>query len=329
MDPLAGGSAAFPDKDGVSAGGPITSPVSGIADVERNEQVVPLFYLYRRLARDTGGAGARRGGLSAEVALTLGGIKQAQALIMTHGAEAPNSQGLGGGWPGATVRQTLGRGAVLDGRPVPAGFETFGPKPGLMTITNRDVFAVSWQGGGGYGDPLAREVLDVERDVGSGALSEEAARAIYGVVFMGARADHAATRALRLQIAFERVGGFDDDPARRCEAAPIAHIGASLGVAWDGRGAHVVTPAGYILCSGHTRWRYGAISRISDQPHGAHQIRLHDGLAVTTYYCPASGLLLDVSIHERGRKPEDDVIVDLEMLLATACPQADSQPARR
>ena len=329
MDPLAGGSAAFPDRDGVSAGGPITSPVSGIADVERNEQVVPLFYLYRRLARDTGGAGARRGGLSAEVALTLGGIKQAQALIMTHGAEAPNSQGLGGGWPGATVRQTLGRGAVLDGRPVPAGFETFGPKPGLMTITNRDVFAVSWQGGGGYGDPLARDVSDVERDVGSGALSEEAARAIYGVVFAGARADHVATRALRRQIAIERVGSFDDDRARRCEAAPVAHIGPSLGVAWDGRGAHVVSPAGYILCTGHTRWRDGAISRISDQPHEAHQIRLHDGLAVTTYYCPASGLLLDVSIHERGRKPADDVIVDLEMLLAMACPQADSQPARR
>jgi len=32
---------------------------------------VPLFYFYRRLARDTGGAGTYRGGLSAEVALTL------------------------------------------------------------------------------------------------------------------------------------------------------------------------------------------------------------------------------------------------------------------
>lgn len=50
MDPLAAGSAAFPSKDGVNAGGPITSPVSSIADVERNEQVVPLFYFHRRLA---------------------------------------------------------------------------------------------------------------------------------------------------------------------------------------------------------------------------------------------------------------------------------------
>ena len=91
MDPLAGGSAAFASKDGVNAGGPITSPMSGIADVERNEQVVPLFYLHRRLSRDTGGAGKYRGGLGAEVALTLGGIDQAEALIMTHGVEVPNS----------------------------------------------------------------------------------------------------------------------------------------------------------------------------------------------------------------------------------------------
>ena len=36
------------------------------------------------------------------------GIEQAQALIMTHGAETPNSQGLGGGWPGATISLPVG-----------------------------------------------------------------------------------------------------------------------------------------------------------------------------------------------------------------------------
>ncbi len=106
MDPLAAGSAAFPSKDGVNAGGPITSPVSSIADVERNEQVVPLFYFHRRLATDTGGAGRQRGGLAVEVSLTLGGIEKAQALIMTHGAEVANSMGLNAGFPGATINQT-------------------------------------------------------------------------------------------------------------------------------------------------------------------------------------------------------------------------------
>ena len=82
MDPLAGGSAAFASKDGVNAGGPITSPVSAIADVERNEQVAPLFYLHRRLARDTAGAGRQRGGLCGEIALTLGGVERARALLL-------------------------------------------------------------------------------------------------------------------------------------------------------------------------------------------------------------------------------------------------------
>lgn len=326
MDPLAGGSAAFPDRDGVDAGGPITSPVSGIADVERNEQVVPLFYLHRRLARDSGGAGARRGGLSAEVALTLGGIAQAQALIMTHGAEVPNSQGLGGGWPGATIRQSLGRGAVKDGRPNPAPYETFGPKPGLVTMTSSDVFAVSWQGGGGYGDPLSRAIPDVERDVLLGAISPEAARAIYGVVLVGGRADIEATGALRSRLAEERVGRRNDDPARRCLAAPIGEIGPSLLVARDDRGLHVTTPAGFILCTGHTRWREGAVARTADQPPAEYAIRLHEKLAVTTYYCPASGLLLNVSIHERDRSPEHDVVLDLEALVATSSP---GEPAER
>src|SRR5262249_54561961 len=117
MDPIAAGSGAWASKDGVDAGGPITSPVSCIADGHRNEQAVPLFYLHRRMARDTGGAGKFRGGLSGEVALTLGGIERAHALIMTHGAEVPNTTGLAGGWPGSTVRQAMGRGAIRDGLP--------------------------------------------------------------------------------------------------------------------------------------------------------------------------------------------------------------------
>jgi N-methylhydantoinase B len=132
MDPIAAGAAAWPGKDGVDAGGPITSPVSCIADVEKNEQVVPLFYFHRRLARDTGGAGKYRGGMSAEVSLTLGGIGEAQALVMTHGVEVPNGHGLAGGFPGATIRQTWGRGAAKDGRRVDGDWQVFPPKPGLM-----------------------------------------------------------------------------------------------------------------------------------------------------------------------------------------------------
>lgn len=316
MDPLAGGSAAFATKDGVNAGGPITSPMSGIADVERNEQVVPLFYLHRRLSRDTGGAGKYRGGLGAEVALTLGGIERAQALIMTHGAEVPNSAGLGGGWPGATVRQQLGRNAIKDGLRTEGIWESFGPKPGLMTITDKDVFDVSWQGGGGWGDPLERDTSAVEQDVADNVVSSEAARSIYGVVFENAQVNLDASKQLRTQMLMERVGQFKAEPSMFCKSEPAAAISEALLVARDERGVHIVTKAGYILATGSTRWRDGAIAVTRDQPPSGHRILLHEQLAVTTYYCPATGTLLTVDIHERGQMPVDDVLIEPGSLLA-------------
>jgi N-methylhydantoinase B len=315
MDPIAAGAAAWPDKDGVDAGGPITSPVSCIADVEKNEQVAPLFYFHRRLARDTGGAGKFRGGMSAEVALTLGGIAEAQALVMTHGVEVPNGHGLAGGFPGATIRQTWGAGAAQDGRLRDGNWQVFPPKPGLMRMTDHDVFAVSWQGGGGYGDPLQRDAAAVVEDVASGAVSPEAAEAIYGVVCRdGLNRD--ATEARRAAMRRDRVGGcFATDPERMFEGDPIMALSDSLFLAQDRRGWHVVTEAGYILCTGSTRWRTGAVARTTTELPNEFMIRLHDDLAVTAYYCPASGTLLSVDVHRRDETPVHDVVLDLDRLL--------------
>lgn len=312
MDPLAAGSGAWASKDGVNAGGPITTPVSAIADVERNEQVSPLFYLHRRLAPDTAGAGKFRGGLSAEVALTLGGIARAEALIMTHGAEVPNTMGLGGGWPGATIRQSFGHGAIRDGRPQADGrWELFGPKPGLMEMTNRDVFAVTWQGGGGWGDPIEREPQAVAVDLAAGWISPQAASEIYGVAVKRGKVDVEATDAQRRVIREKRVGGFVDDETKFIRGEPIGSISESLLIVRDPRGTHVVTKAGYILSTNSTRWRSAAIAATFDTPPPEYRIALHAGLSMTAYYCPASGTLLCVDVHERGAMPPDDVVLDL------------------
>jgi N-methylhydantoinase B len=312
MDPLAAGSGAWASKDGIDAGGPITSPVPAIADVERNEQVSPLFYLHRRLAPDTGGAGKYRGGLSAEVALTLGGIERAEALVMTHGAEVPNTMGLAGGWPGSTVRQSFGRGAIKDGRAQASGkWEMFGPKPGLIDMTNRDVFAVTWQGGGGWGDPLERELEAVGRDVAAGWVSPEAAKEIYGVVMKSGEVDIEASHERRSTIREQRVGRFATDPAKFCKEKTLGSLSESLFIARDARGTHVVTRVGYILSTNHTRWRAGAVAVKLDRLPPAYRITLHEGLSVTVYYCPATGTLLCVDAHERGTTPADDVVLDL------------------
>lgn len=310
MDPLAGGSAAFASKDGVNAGGPITSPVSAIADVERNEQVSPLYYLYRRLAEDTGGAGKYRGGLGAEIGLSLGGIKNADALIMTHGAEVPNGVGLAGGWPGATIKQSFGRNAVKEGRAVKGDWEEFGPKPGHTPMTNHDVFAVTWQGGGGYGDPIERDIESVVHDVKWGAVSPAAAANIYGVVMHGSSLDENATALLRAEIRKSRVGEFVTSRSSFADGERIGAIGPSLHIVQGERGIHVVSPAGYVLATGNTRWRSSAKAVRMDEVPPEYRIALHEKLAMTAYYCPASGTLLTVDVHLRDETPVDDVVIN-------------------
>ncbi|MDB5911693.1 MAG: 5-oxoprolinase [Ramlibacter sp.] len=315
MDPLAGGSGAFASRDGITAGGPINAPMPSIADVERNEQVAPLFYLHRRIAPDTGGAGSRRGGCSAEVALTLGGITQADSLIMTHGAEVPNSAGLGGGWPGSTISQRFGRGAVADGVAQADGeWLELGPKPGHLPMTNRDVFSVTWQGGGGWGDPLDRDLTAVAEDVQAGTVSTSAAAAIYGVVLDAVGGiDRTASERRRDALRKERVGR-SRQPERGIDGTEISRLSETLRLVRSADGVHVVTRAGHVLCSGSTRWREGALRKTFDAAPAEHRIRLHDGLSITEWYCPASGTLLAVDVHERGCVPEDDVLLDLASL---------------
>jgi N-methylhydantoinase B len=303
LDPLAGGSGAFATHDGVNAGGPVAVPVPAIADVESNELVSPLFYHYRRLCPATGGAGAQRGGNSAEIALTLRGVPGATALVMTHGAQVPNSVGLFGGWPGATVSQRFIAGSELKAGATPGAARDLGPKPGDLPMLAGDVFSVSWQGGGGFGDPLERSADLVRDDVLAGLLSDEHARRIYGVVLSGDGVDADGTARARRQTRTARLGR----PA--AEVTSAAPAGRALGpglVAADGPdGVEVRTRAGAVLSRGHTRWRSGAVAVRLDP--GEHGITLHKDLAMTAYYCPLAGVQLAVDVHRLAEPPLDDI----------------------
>ncbi len=302
IDPLAKGSGAWESKDGIDAGGPQDGPLPSIADVERNEQVSPMLYLYRRIAPDTGGAGRRRGGASAEIAFTIHGVEQVDALIMTHGLEVPNSVGLAGGAPGSQVRQRFGRGALPGGvyRSPPGGddpatiggaWEELGPKPGLMPMTKEDVVALLWQGGGGVGDPLERDPDAVEADVDAGRVSRDAAAAVYGVD------DDPGTRQ---RLRRERIGHEAAEPVR----SPGSPFGDALRIV----GADVVC-CGEPLARGSTRWRAGAVAAPFTMPSG--NPPLHPQLAMTAWYCPRCGTRLAVDVLERDEVPFDDVVLEL------------------
>jgi N-methylhydantoinase B len=309
MDPITGGYAAFASKDGFDAGGPHNSPMASVADVERNEQAVPLFYFHRRLSQDTAGAGTFIGGLSAEVSLTIAGIDEAEALIMTHGAEVPNTAGLMGGLPGATVKQTWSPQASKDGVLDPdAVYEHLGPKPGLRPMRRGDVFAVSWQGGGGYGDPLDRAPSAVLRDLYRGAISPKTAHDIFGLVTSPEGIDEAGTAARHTALHTDRVGAFT--PLRRIDATPVMPLGPNLTLVRNDAGHHVISRAGHVLCSGHTRWRDGAIGKPLD-PATLPKITLHADLAMTVWFCPASGVQLAVDIHRKDEAPRHDIEIAL------------------
>jgi N-methylhydantoinase B len=327
MDPLAGGFGAFADRDGPDAAGPLNTPCPSIADVEVNEQVSPLFYVYRRMAPDSGGPGRRRGGRSAEIALTLA-VPEAEALIMTHGAQVPNATGLSGGLPGGTVLQqwasgTVGGDLVAAGSFDPPRLADLGPKPGSTLMTDRDVFAVRWQGGGGVGDPLDRDPADVAEDVTSGAVTPVRATEVYGVIVDGGRADTPATTALRRTLRAARLGvpvdQVPEDPGPSSpEAAPPGlaenerwlSLGGRLRLVHGDDGWRVVTTGGAQLCRDHTRWRTGALQYPMQLP-AASGAALHRDLTVTASYCPVTGALLGVDVHLAGTQPAHDLDLDL------------------
>ena len=345
MDPLAGGFGAFASHDGQDAAGPINAPCPSIADVEVNEQKNPLFYLHRRLAPDTGGAGRRRGGMAAEVALTIS-IPQAEALVMTHGLEVPNSVGLSGGQPGGVIGQSFAAGFLAGSgessgvRPLKASdsrdFTALGPKPGAFSMTSDDVFAVTWQGGGGIGDPLDRDPEDVVADVRRGVVSVPAADSVYGVVLrldergraVGWHGDETALR--RREIRAARLGrDVESVPLLPTQVEPdTAPAGLVNGEAWmalgdrlriirDTHGAYrVETVDGALLVRDSTRWREGAqVSRLGLPPQVVGT--LHHDLAVTVWLCPVTGAQLAVDVHLMGEEPFHDLDLTLDSRIDT------------
>ena len=312
MDPLAGGFGAFADHDGQNAAGPINAPCPSIADVEVNEQKSPLFYSYRRLAPDTGGAGRRRGGLAAEVGITVS-VPQAEALVMTHGAEVPNSAGIGGGLPGGLIHQRF---SVAGG---PS--KDLGPKPGSFPMTPEDLFEVTWQGGGGLGDPLDRAPHEVLADVRYGVVSVAAARQTYGVVLdaSGDEVDLTATASFRRSI---RAGRLGADAATLRDPSPVTDLTVEgeirladrLIAARDGGGQwEVRTTDGAVLSRGSTRWREGA-HRFDFVLPPTSGDNLHPDLMVTGWACPRTGALLAVDVHVHVEEPFHDVDLDLDSL---------------
>jgi N-methylhydantoinase B len=189
----AGGNGGFRDGDGSNAWGNIDfGNVRTIQTAESLENGMPLLVTRSELRRDSGGEGRRRGGLGMrrEVKLLHG---EARYSALSDRAVIPPF-GVGGAGHAAPVKVSVLRGdRELE-------FETPGKVTGYA-IRAGDVVVMQSAGGGGFGDPLAREPERVRADVAAGYVSTERARDGYGVVLTADGAvDEAATQARRTAL---------------------------------------------------------------------------------------------------------------------------------
>ena len=161
-----GGAGARPQQDGLSAT-PFPSGVRNVP-IEITEAITPLIVWRKELRRGSGGPGRQRGGLGQRMEI-------ANRDDAAFGIQARFERGVypargrSGGEAGAKGRLSLATGASLAIK-------------GLQIIPAGDRLIVEMPGGGGYGDPFARDPALVARDVHHGLIEADAAEADYGVI---------------------------------------------------------------------------------------------------------------------------------------------------
>lgn len=211
---FAGSGGARWAADGIDLGGEIPNPISRMANVEANEAMYPIRYLFRRRMQDSGGAGEFRGGTGGEYAMVPHDAPTGEVgfVVSGKGVDFPMSHGLAGGYPGIPGRYVVCRRARADGNEsaLPLAFADIGGKHdvvsfGVYRVANDDVFYVRWNGAGGMRDPLLRDPQAVARDVAEDVVSERAARELYGVMLgPDGDADAGATTQLRADMRAHR-----------------------------------------------------------------------------------------------------------------------------
>ncbi|MDT7619033.1 MAG: N-methylhydantoinase [Pseudonocardiales bacterium] len=208
MEPMAGGYGARPHADGIDTGGLFCIPMGRIPDVEMTEFLYPLLTLWRREEPDSGGPGRQRGGVGASVAITPHGTSLPMGLVLaSNGKAIAQNGGLSGGHPGNTgldvvarqsrVAERLAAGTMPSTLAECSDTLEIGQNYASSYLAPGEVFAMTWQGGGGYGDPLHRDPEAVAGDLREEKITAAAARDVYGVVLGDGTVDGPATAAER------------------------------------------------------------------------------------------------------------------------------------
>ena len=162
-----GGTGARPTKDGLDG----TAFPSGVRTmpVEATENVAPVIFWKKELRPDSAGAGKTRGGFGQIMEIgAKGDAEFAVNAIFDSVANPPKGRDGGGPGAGGWVGLNDANGTVLRTK-------------GFQVIPKGRRLLLKLPGGGGMGDPKARDPELVKRDVADGLITAHAARDVYGV----------------------------------------------------------------------------------------------------------------------------------------------------
>jgi N-methylhydantoinase B len=198
--PYPGGYGATRASDGLVNGTPPQS-MANFMSLEMSEHRFPIRFDHFRLREDSGGAGWHRGGCGTEYGFTA----LSDTTVSVLGDRVDHAPfGICGGGP-----------ALANTVEFVTGGKTWRPelrsKQEKEEFVAGDALRVGSPGGGGWGQPLDRDLAAVERDLNRGYISRATAEQAYGVVIAEAepllpgrwryRLDADASVARRAQLA--------------------------------------------------------------------------------------------------------------------------------
>jgi N-methylhydantoinase B len=338
-DMMAGSIGAFPTRDGVDAGGAWWWPNNTAGNVEDWEAAIPILYLFRREHPGSGGAGRWRGGNSVETAFIAHKTDQLTVQLVSVENAVNAAIGLSGGLPGhpgrfahasdVAVQDRLAAGwlpadARELGRALSDDLERVAVKS-ITALMPNDVFLANYCGGGGYGDPLDRDVALVVEDIVEDRVPPDAGERHYGVVLGADGAiDDEQTAQRREQLRSERLAAATAPEQEHGAADVEERLGAIAERVIFGR------PTG----GGAIHWGCAACdaslgpatenyklrtARLELEPHRVDPAIYPDpressdvDLVLRQHLCPSCGALLSTEFCKRDEEPYWDIRLELD-----------------
>lgn len=171
FDLTCGGWGGHPEEDGANG---FSCGLHNIANapVEMLETTLPITFERYSLAPDTGGAGQHRGGCGLVRAFRIDSEIGLISCNLDRFKVGP--YGLDGGMPGALSHAELVRAATGEVESLPS-------KIAGLRAAKGDVFRLTTAGGGGWGNPSARDPVAVRDDIANGYVTAVTAEKNYGL----------------------------------------------------------------------------------------------------------------------------------------------------